>query len=283
MQEFCALTNADLASAAQTEAANLLAAHAVAAYPVPVHRIILAEGADVRKEPTFGEGSLTRTQAGYIVRVNPFSPKTRQRFTMAHELGHIVFDRLVGVGPAVRYRAPQLSINFTDEERFCDAFAAELLMPRTACADLSDWTRISLDSIYQHSLLFDVSFTAMCKRVVDQGLADGVIVRFERDEIKWRVAWRAVNPMTRGFVPVGKSIPEGSALLETPARNVSLIHDSVDLRFLNLGFSRVAITKKTNESIWMLVYPTAVGVGDIVTAKQLRLVNAPLSQTDSTS
>jgi hypothetical protein len=56
-----------------------------------------------------------------VVKLNSLSPETRQRFTLAHELGHLFLDDLLGVKPQCR-KDEQL-------ERACDAIAAELLMP----------------------------------------------------------------------------------------------------------------------------------------------------------
>ena len=68
------------------------------------------------------EGGLFQLAGGEtVIKLNAASPRSRRRFTLAHEIGHL----LLGTVPAQRsgyHSDPQL-------ERACDAIAAELLMP----------------------------------------------------------------------------------------------------------------------------------------------------------
>lgn len=69
------------------------------------------------------EGGLFDLPGGeLIIKLNANSPLTRGRFTLAHELAHLLLDTV----PAFRKATSQ-----TDEllERACDMIAAELLMP----------------------------------------------------------------------------------------------------------------------------------------------------------
>src|SRR5579862_656634 len=116
MHERTYLAGSVLDEAARSEARALLARASVTSYPVPLFRLAQMLGARILIEPTFGEGSLTREETGYLVRLNPSSIETRRRFTLAHELGHIAFDLLNGLSLSVRFRAPQLSFQFSDEE-----------------------------------------------------------------------------------------------------------------------------------------------------------------------
>ena len=61
------------------------------------------------------------------IRYNPYEPIVRQRFTIAHELGHFV------LGHGSRFRDPKQnfsSTNFDRKEVAANKFAAALLMPR---------------------------------------------------------------------------------------------------------------------------------------------------------
>ena len=68
---------------------------------------------------------------GYSVVINERAPETRQAYSLAHELAHIMLLELEssaeGVPKAKRYRSA--NEKWKAEERLCDAIAAELLMP----------------------------------------------------------------------------------------------------------------------------------------------------------
>jgi len=57
-----------------------------------------------------------------IVLVKSDNNYARQRFTTAHEMGHLLLGRVRDAG--------RISLSSTDEERLCDEFASALLLPR---------------------------------------------------------------------------------------------------------------------------------------------------------
>ncbi len=119
------------------EAANdLLQELGVEKPPVPVERIARRIKAEVRYEPFDGElsGMLIREGKRVIIGVNASHPKTRQRFTIAHELGHMrLHDEQPPVhvdrGFPVRRRDTRSSQAVDVNEMEANGFAAELLMP----------------------------------------------------------------------------------------------------------------------------------------------------------
>jgi Zn-dependent peptidase ImmA (M78 family) len=67
-----------------------------------------------------------------IIAVNRLHPVTRQRFTMAHELGHLILNHkgnfFIDRG-LINYRDSKSGTGEDIQEREANAFAAELLMP----------------------------------------------------------------------------------------------------------------------------------------------------------
>ncbi|QYN02762.1 ImmA/IrrE family metallo-endopeptidase [Pseudomonas protegens] len=67
-----------------------------------------------------------------VIRYNPREPQTRQRFTIAHELGHLLMGH---IRPGQRaHRDPMRSYDAYHErpmERQANEFAAQLLMPES--------------------------------------------------------------------------------------------------------------------------------------------------------
>jgi Zn-dependent peptidase ImmA (M78 family) len=121
---------------AREAAKELLRESKVDKPPVPVERIARRLKAEVRYEPFDGElsGMLIREGQRVIIGVNASHPKTRQRFTIAHELAHMRLhdERLpihVDRGFPVRRRDVRSSQAVDVDEMEANGFAAELLMP----------------------------------------------------------------------------------------------------------------------------------------------------------
>jgi Zn-dependent peptidase ImmA (M78 family) len=138
--------------------------------PVPVDRI--AEdllGLQVEHDVALGELSGALYPATRRIVVNANEGETRQRFTLAHELGHWVCQCLAGMNAAVFCRHQDLAAS-TDRalEREANVFAAELVMPepevRAAFAEQQD--------ISSAAARFGVSALAMQWRLYSFSLAD---------------------------------------------------------------------------------------------------------------
>lgn len=104
--------------------------------PVPVERIARLLGAQLRYVPFEGElsGLLFQEQGRIIIGVNELHPKTRQRFTIAHELGHLELHHYSELHIDHHYRillrSERSSQAIDPEEIEANAFAAELLIPQ---------------------------------------------------------------------------------------------------------------------------------------------------------
>ncbi len=107
--------------------------------PVPINRIAKLRGLDIRKDKIPDSdisGFLFRRGVETIIGVNTSHPSTRQRFTIAHELGHVLLhesrpDELhVDRRFEVKFRDSRSSLGTDIEEREANLFAAELLMPQ---------------------------------------------------------------------------------------------------------------------------------------------------------
>jgi len=110
-------------------------------------------------------GLTTHTPNGWVILLRRDEPKVRQRFSLAHELKHILDD------PFVRRLYPALGHNsaYTRAERICDYFAGCLLMPKRWL--LSDW-RQGRRSVERLSARYHVSRAAMRVRLDQLGLSE---------------------------------------------------------------------------------------------------------------
>ena len=93
--------------------------------------------------------------------------KARQRFSFAHELGHLLlkqsgFDNGSNSKPMHRARN-----NRNDEERLCDQIAAEILMPRMAFVADASKAGWSLGSLSSLGRLYGTSIPATASRMIN--------------------------------------------------------------------------------------------------------------------
>lgn len=125
----------------RAQAEQLLQQQRIKTAPVNVKRIAEALGAEVQEKPTDDKlsGFLFRDPAARraIIGVNSLHPASRQRFTIAHEIGHLLLhkgepihvDRL-DTGYTIDQRNSDSSKGDYEVEIEANLFAAELLMPK---------------------------------------------------------------------------------------------------------------------------------------------------------
>lgn len=154
--------------------------HAQSNAPVDVFSLPHKLGIDVKSAFLANSisGMLEKTASSFLITINALDPLTRQRFTLAHELGHYMLHRhLVGdeLDDDKAYRSTNLgkyhnTLIGPAEETEANKFAANLLMPRHLInSELKKRTRpelkISDDIIHEMAKLFEVSEQAMSIRL----------------------------------------------------------------------------------------------------------------------
>lgn len=148
--------------------------------PVPVGEIAISRGADVTYEAYEGEvsGMLYRFDDHAVIGVNSTHAPTRQRFTVAHEIGHLEMHKgqplFIDRFARVNWRNGESN----NEEIEANQFAAELLMPREFVAREVERMlekRRAIDArtlAAQLAKTFEVSPQAMEYRLANLGVLD---------------------------------------------------------------------------------------------------------------
>ncbi len=163
---------------------RLLSEQDIPSAPIKVEQIAAALGAEVRREPADDElsGFLVRdAKVGtVIIGVNSTHHPNRQRFTIAHECGHLLLhkgekvyvDRL-GSGFHVNLRDTKSGKGIHEEEMEANLFAAELLMPTSFIrADLAKVGGLDLfdeDVLKSMADKYEVSTQALTYRLTYLG------------------------------------------------------------------------------------------------------------------
>lgn len=161
-------------SFAQAKAKEIITEFGITTPPIQIEEIIESYGLKLERvdaNENF-DGELIPDKR--LIRINRLNPKNRQRFTMAHELGHWVLyhqSRLFEVDeePALESYSgfsPSLESRFSDQQREVEAnyFASELLMP-LAWVEV-DWKKHKQD-IKKLCDIYQVSEHAMWNKIVE--------------------------------------------------------------------------------------------------------------------
>lgn len=162
---------------ARRKAAELVQRGNIWKPPVPVEKLADLVGATVRYEPYDGtlSGLLHRSADGSIIGVNSLHPTVRQRFSIAHELGHLLLHEpefQIDEHSFVVFRDPESSKAVDPVEIEANQFAAELLMPedlvRTSVVELGENPDAD-EAIRKLADLFEVSKESMTFRLTRLG------------------------------------------------------------------------------------------------------------------
>jgi len=167
-------------SRVEREVRKLLTEAGVKAPPVPVKKLARMQGAKVRFEPYEDDdqglsGILFREGDKKIIGVNSLHAPVRQRFTIAHEIGHLVLhdEDLFVDGAAYTISRDRKSSRAIDQKEIdANQFAACLLMPKGFLAQrLEKGKAVALSKLYELAEEFRVSAEAMTFRLTNLNYA----------------------------------------------------------------------------------------------------------------
>lgn len=153
-------------------AASLLNSHWDGRLPVDVASIARAMGIRVEASRSLGaSGVIENTAMGAVIRYSTTESPVRQRFTIAHEIGHFALGHLNSAGKMFRDTPENFSNGAAPEERQANAFAAQLLMPEKVVKFAVN--ERGFNTLKSLANVFDVSEVAMKYRLVNLGLLSG--------------------------------------------------------------------------------------------------------------
>lgn len=160
------LTWVEAVQMAERQATKLLELSAVVAPPVPESVIAKLPRVQVERiVPSPVAGASQWSRGRWLVLVNGADPIGRQRFTLAHELKHILDAPFIKV-----LYPPTGDLSSHDRaEAICDQFAGCLLMPRPWVKKAWREGRQDVVSLARH---FEVSRQAMQVRLQQIGLVE---------------------------------------------------------------------------------------------------------------
>lgn len=185
-----------------------------AARSVPVDLVEVATALGVSEivlaDDMVEDGRLEQRAGTARIFVSSRAGVERRRYTIAHELGHLLLADPERDTIARRMRCDD------DVERFCDAFAAALLLPRDLVLPYRDQEE-RLAAIRELAARTRTSLAAATVRLNEVAGWEASLVHWRRNDNGWTYRWGAALPsdVHRRF----RSAPTTSQVLDLLRRN----------------------------------------------------------------
>ena len=185
----------------------------VESVPVDIRRLAVAANATVRVAHDLADdesGQTTSYKGKHFIIVNGNHSQERQRFTVLHEIGHIVLElpsnhhgAMVKTGKLLRYaRRPE-------EEMLCDVFAAECLLPHEPFAAEVVASDISLEAVKSLARQFGASLTTTGSRFAFHANEPCAFVLSEEGRTRYVSRSKYLREL-KGWIGFGVPVPRGS-------------------------------------------------------------------------
>ena len=181
--------------------------------PVDVKRLAAAANAKIKVAYDLADdesGQTTPFKDKHIIFVNGNHKEERQRFTVLHEIAHIV------LGLPSQHHGSTLKTEMLlryarrpEEEVLCDVFAAECLLPYHLFASQVAGTDISLDAVKSFAQEYKASLTTTGSRFAVNANEPCAFVLSEDGRIRYVSRSKYLNEM-KGWINLNVPVPQGS-------------------------------------------------------------------------
>ncbi len=197
---------------------------------------LAAANATLRKEE-LNEGesgyTITRPNGKHIITVNSLEIKQRQRFTICHEIAHIILNL-----PSSHEEVPSSAYAKRDpNEVVCDTFAAELLMPYKQWLLALPKEEPSLQLIQYMAEVFGTSYPAAASRFASLCNSPCAYITMENGIVRYAVRSTSLRRVG-AWIGTKSTIPVGSLSHKLRMNGVSATDEmevAQDLWFENWG------------------------------------------------
>ncbi len=159
--------------------------------PVPIDLEQLAKSlgvTDIISTNMTEDGRTTWNRGRPRIELRADRPASRNRFTLAHEVGHI----LIAQDETVARRTHRLEHD--DIEKLCDWIAASILMPRHWISTYARRERYNLSLLRLVAHRANVSLAAAAVRLAEVSDRTCILLRWQRAPSRWVVVGQAAVP-----------------------------------------------------------------------------------------
>jgi Zn-dependent peptidase ImmA (M78 family) len=171
-------------------------------------------------------GLLLKMRSGYLIKVNQNHHAVRKRFSIAHEIGHILFNelKLERYIPSIEYRNYNLQGETKNRLKFrehlCDVVATELLMPEIIFGEYLNNFGLSVSSVGRLAQIFGVSIPSTALRIAEISQhpciavlwKDGSKYKPKTLRVDWSIGPGKTTSVLSSFSPITKQVDATSSI-----------------------------------------------------------------------
>lgn len=186
---------------------------------IDIEAIAFDQGATVKKRKLDGcEARIVGRGGKAIITIDPTAHVDRQRFSLAHELGHWVQDRgVVSADCKKSDIGPNKAIG-NGKETAANYFASQLLMPDYLFRPLCEKKPLNFVTAAMLRARFRTSLTATAIKLVRVGNSPGMVVCYRKGKLEWCIP--------------GPDVPrvlQPCKLLDSDTQAYELLHGKIDM------------------------------------------------------
>ena len=176
--------------------------------PIDIEHLVSQLGVNqVIEAHLIEDGRMERSGDRTRIIVRSGLSREKRRFTIAHELCHVLLS-----DPRSELVATRHIIGRDEEERFCEDFAAALLLPWAWVRSVAYKRPRTLHSLRVVSGRANTSLASACVRLNEVLGWQRSLLHWKHDGAKWRFRWAAGLPS--GFEKRIRSAPQTGPLLD---------------------------------------------------------------------
>jgi Zn-dependent peptidase ImmA (M78 family) len=185
----------------------------IASVPVDIECLAAVANAKIKIVNDLADdesGQTTQIKGKHIIIVNGKHQEERQRFTVLHEIAHIVLDLpSQHHGANITTRELLSYRRRPKEEILCDVFAAECLLPYSHFKRDVDDVEVSLDVVKDLAKRYKASITSTCSRFAFNCTVPCAYVLMERGRVRYVSMSKHLRELA-AWIDLGIHIPSGS-------------------------------------------------------------------------
>lgn len=152
---------------------------------------------EVRRSPLSCDGWCIQVGKRSIIRINSQASEVRQRFTLAHELGHLI----LGIPSVIGESMIDVQSPTNNEEQQVNMLAGEILLPAKIAQDLIPQIPVTAAVVKRIAKRAKVSEVFVARRLAslaeELGLKDGLVIFYKNGLYEWQ--WSNTIEIDRKF------------------------------------------------------------------------------------
>jgi IrrE N-terminal-like domain len=195
---------------------------------IDLDAIAFAQGAMVRYHPLDGcAARLIGSDRRAVITINSRDGRTRQRFSLAHELAHWMQDRGTGSFLCAKEDIGAHNEEAKGAEASANAYASQLVLPNYLFDPIARSSKLTLNRAAEIGDLFGASLTAAAIKLVKRAAAASFVICHTKYRREWFIrgsglpddVWvrEELHADTLGFTMLYGSAPGISRDVEEPA------------------------------------------------------------------